>query len=145
MKQLDKTWMSLVGLTNRLKQTNVLKGPLTSCLNYRFEDLALNVCVYDVSELLGDSVLDDKWWWVIEWLSQLRDNKSILTKLIMKYKNIWLAWDGLKLREDFRLVCSVLYYLVSIVQPVEVWCLFYHVSVWAGRKVMFYERFVVYV
>ena len=54
--------MSLVGLTNRLKQTNVLKGPLTSCLNYRFEDLALNVCVYDVSELLGDSVLDDKWW-----------------------------------------------------------------------------------
>ena len=30
--------------------------------NYRFQGFALKVCVYDVSELLGDSVIDDKWW-----------------------------------------------------------------------------------
>ena len=72
--------------------------------NCRF--LTLNVCVYvcDVSELLGDSLLDDKWWWVIEWLSQLRDNKSyFLTKLIMKIPKYMAAlpWDSLKFREDW--------------------------------------------
>ena len=51
-----------------------------------------------MSELLGDSVLDDKWCRVIEWLSQLRDNKSFLSnqalKLIMENTKIYTAGLG---------------------------------------------------